>query len=255
MPNFLWEICCLSHYFRLLLKTLLYFIGGNVFSRVLDFFRYWFRFFFNYDKSNLVYLIALIWETNMFWYLQEKEEALDERTVSLIESKIETHSGTVASIDEVKAAITALTQVPDNKLIEEISKVIDPDQDGIVELDTVIKAFEFLSDHSGEPLTAEALKDLIVVLSKEIKLKEQMATASTDSVVAAGGRGWILPLGFLAGAVFLNIFSKYFLGIKLVLMSIGVTFFSRTLAWLTDRLSAKVNWIIPSYYSLLFFCI
>ena len=95
----------------------------------------------------------------------------------MIDSKIETHEGTVATIDEVRSAMKTLSQVSDDEIMSEIVKIIDPDKDGIVEVDTVVKAIEFMSSYAGENNSPEALKDLIEVLEKEVKMKKRISSA------------------------------------------------------------------------------
>jgi len=110
---------------------------------------------------------------------QEKKEALDEQTVSMIDSKIETHEGTVATIDEVRTAMKTLSEVLDDKTMSEIFKIIDPDKDGKVDLDIVLKAIEFMSEYTGESSSGkEELKELIDVLNKEMKIKSKNKAAN-----------------------------------------------------------------------------
>ena len=83
----------------------------------------------------------------------------------------------MATIDEVRSAMKTLSQVSDDEIMSEIVKIIDPDKDGIVEVDTVVKAIEFMSSYAGENNSPEALKDLIEVLEKEVKMKKRISSA------------------------------------------------------------------------------
>ena len=91
----------------------------------------------------------------------------------------------MATIDEVRAAMKALTEVSDEELLSEVAKIIDPDQDGIVEIDTVIKAIEFMSTYSEATADSknspEALTELIRVLTKELQLKQKLASVAAAS--------------------------------------------------------------------------